>query len=78
MKKFTTYWSAVIEGKDGRPSIRRLMSIAVLGGLIRHVEKCPDNADVAAVLASLIAALLALTTWQNIKETKPINEPTEN
>lgn len=71
------YWSSVIEGSDGKPSIRRLMSIAVLFGLIRHVEKCPDNAEVAFVLASLIAALLALTTWQNLKE-KPKDQQDGN
>ena len=43
------------------------MAVAVLLGLIRHVETCPDNDGVAMVLASLIAALLTLTTWQNIK-----------
>ena len=70
MKKFTTYWSAAIEGSDGRPSIRKLMSIAVLFGLIRHIEKCPDNAELALVIVSLIVSLLGLTTWQNIQEKK--------
>jgi hypothetical protein len=70
MKKFTAYWSAAIEGSDGKLSIRRLMSIAVLFGLIRQVETCPDNAELALVLVSLIVSLLGLTTWQNIQEKK--------
>ena len=57
----------IFKGKDGEYSLRRLMAVAVLLGLIRHVETCPDNDGVAMVLASLIAALLTLTTWQNIK-----------
>jgi len=66
--KLLNYFLHMVEGKDGRLSIRRVMAFLVLGGLIRHVEKCPDNAEVAFVLASLIAALLALTTWQNLKD----------
>lgn len=68
--KFLNYILAMVEGKDGQLSIRRVMAFLVLGGLIRHVEKCPDNAEVAFVLASLIGALLALTTIQNMSEKK--------
>lgn len=68
--KFIRYILAMVEGNDGQLSIRRVMAFLVLGGLIRHVEKCPDNAEVAFVLSSLIAALLALTTWQNLQDKK--------
>lgn len=68
--KFLNYILAMVEGSDGRLSIRRVMAFLVLGGLIRHVEKCPDNSEVAFVLSSLIAALLALTTFQNIQDKK--------
>lgn len=57
----------IFQGNDGEYSLRRIMSVVVLFGLIKHVETCPDNEGVAMVLASLIAALLALTTWQNVK-----------
>ena len=50
------------------------MAVAVLLGLIRHTEKCPENAEVAFVFASLIGALLALTTIQNINDKKKGDE----
>lgn len=68
--KLINYFLAMVEGSDGKLSIRRVMAFLVLGGLIRHTEKCPENAEVAFVLASLIAALLALTTWQNLQDKK--------
>ena len=59
----------MVEGKDGGLSIRRVMAWAVLAGMIRYVE-CRENPDavVMSVYAGLIAGLLALTTWQNIKD----------
>lgn len=59
----------MVEGKDGQLSIRRVMAWAVLAGMIRYVEvhQTPD-AMVMSVYAGLIAGLLALTTYQNIKE----------
>jgi hypothetical protein len=68
--KLINYFLAMVEGSDGKLSIRRVMAFLVLFGLIRHTEKCPENAEVAFVLASLIAALLALTTWQNLQDKK--------
>ena len=68
--KFLNYFLKMVEGSDGNLSIRRVMAFLVLFGLIRHTEKCPENAEVAFVLASLIAALLALTTWQNLQDKK--------
>ena len=61
----------MVEGKDGQLSIRRVMAWAVLTGMIRYVEmrESPD-AMVMSVSAGLIAALLALTTWQNVKQEK--------
>lgn len=67
--KFIRYILAMVEGKDGQLSIRRVMAWAVLAGMIRYVEvhQTPD-AMVMSVYAGLIAGLLALTTYQNIKE----------
>jgi len=68
--KLIRYLLHMVEGKDGQLSIRRVMAFLVLFGLIRQVEKCPENAEVAFVLASLIGALLALTTIQNMQKPK--------
>lgn len=68
--KLIRYILGMVEGADGQLSIRRVMAFLVLFGLIRHTEKCPENAEVAFVLASLIAALLALTTFQNMQKNK--------
>lgn len=67
--KFANYILAMVEGNDGQLSIRRVMAWAVLAGMIRYVEvhEAPD-AMVMSVYAGLIAGLLALTTYQNIKE----------
>lgn len=67
--KFIRYILAMVEGNDGQLSIRRVMAWAVLAGMIRYVEvhEAPD-AMVMSVYAGLIAGLLALTTYQNIKE----------
>lgn len=67
--KFANYILAMVEGNDGQLSIRRVMAWAVLAGMIRYVEvhQTPD-AMVMSVYAGLIAGLLALTTYQNIKE----------
>jgi hypothetical protein len=61
----------MVEGKDGQLSIRRVMAWAVLAGMIRYVE-IQENPDamVMSVYAGLIAAMLALTTFQNIKDNK--------
>jgi hypothetical protein len=68
--KLINYFLAMVEGSDGKLSIRRVMAFLVLFGLIRQVESCPENGDVCFVLASLIAALLALTTFQNMQKPK--------
>ena len=67
--KLLNYILAMVEGNDGQLSIRRVMAWAVLAGMIRYVEvhETPD-AMVMSVYAGLIAGLLALTTYQNIKE----------
>lgn len=67
--KLINYILAMVEGNDGQLSIRRVMAWAVLAGMIRYVEvhETPD-AMVMSVYAGLIAGLLALTTYQNIKE----------
>lgn len=47
------------------------MAWAVLAGMIRYVEmKENPDAMVMSIYAGLIAGLLTLTTWQNVKENK--------
>lgn len=69
MKRLVDYILKMVEGKDGQLSIRRVMAWAVLAGMIRYVEvhENPD-AMVMSIYAGLIAALLTLTTWQNVKQ----------
>lgn len=69
MKRLVDYILKMVEGKDGQLSIRRVMAWAVLAGMIRYVEahESPD-AMVMSVYAGLIASLLTLTTWQNVKQ----------
>jgi len=69
--KLINYILHMVEGKDGQLSIRRVMAWAVLAGMIRYVEvhDTPD-AMVMSIYAGLIAGLLTLTTWQNVKENK--------
>lgn len=73
--KAINYILKMVEGADGQLSIRRVMAWAVLAGMIRYVEvhETPD-AMVMSVYAGLIAALLTLTTWQNIKQ-EPTQQP---
>ena len=72
--KLINYFLAMVEGSDGKLSIRRVMAFAVLAGMVRYAEihESPD-AMVMSVYAGLIAGLLALTTWQNLKEQPKID-----
>jgi len=67
--KLVNYILHMVEGKDGQLSIRRFMAMMTFVGLIRYVEEreTPDPMAMS-VYVGLIAALLALTTWQNSKD----------
>ena len=71
MKKLLNYLLNMVEGSDGQLSIRRFMALSTFAGMIRYVEihAAPD-AMVMSVYVGLIAALLALTTWQNSNDKK--------
>ncbi len=62
----------MLQGKDKQWSLRRVMSLLCMGGIMFHVTYCtlknqPMNDGAIASLSALIAALLGLTTWQNTK-----------
>jgi len=65
-------------GKDGKLSVRRIMASAVLWHMLvitsRVITECIDKdcldklgsySTILMIEASLVAALLTLTTWQN-------------
>ena len=63
----------MLQGKDSRWSIRRVLATFFSLGICFHVTYCtlknqPMNDGAIASMAALIAALLSLTTWQNTKQ----------
>jgi hypothetical protein len=63
----------MLQGKDNKWSIRRVLATFFSMGIFFHVTYCtfknqPMNDGAIASMAALIAALLSLTTWQNTKE----------
>lgn len=80
MKKLINYLRTIWEGKDNKPSIRRLFAIVFLAGIIRMIERsysidCDINTEALMWLCVTLLALLGLTTVQNISEYKKV--PTE-
>lgn len=55
-----------LEGKDGQLSIRRILAFAFSIDMILEFPKMTDGQT--WTFACLIAGLLGLTTWQNMKE----------
>jgi len=80
VKKLINYLRTIWEGKDNKPSIRRLFAIVFLVGIIRMIERsysidCDINTEALMWLCVTLLALLGLTTVQNISEYKKV--PTE-
>jgi len=72
MKKIINYLRPIWEDNNNEPSIRRVLALVFTAGIIRMIEysyanNCQLSADILMVLCGMIAALLALTTWQNTK-----------
>ena len=70
----------MLQGKDNRWSIRRVLATFFSLGICFHVTYCtlknqPMNDGAIASMAALIAALLSLTTWQNTKNDNSTNTP---
>jgi hypothetical protein len=77
MKKFLRYIENIWLGRDGKPSLKALMAIALVINLMVNIthavnrwdssKSMADFAMVMGVEAGLIAALLGLTTYSNIQ-----------
>lgn len=86
IKSIWNYIKVLWEGKDGKPSIRTILAIWLTYDFIRNchygIKNCLDKiAEVAMLLgieASLIAALLALKLYENIKTKINGSSETEN
>ena len=66
MKKILNYLRPIIEGEDGKPSLRRLIAIIFSIGYIRKAEMMPGTIDLLNSISTLIVLLLGLTTVQNV------------
>jgi len=71
MKKFAAEIIGMFRGSDGALSERRVFAFVILIGIIRYVEHAHpvDNAVLMTLCATMLM-LLAIITWQNIKEFK--------
>jgi len=72
IEELINYLRPIWEDNNNEPSIRRVLALIFTTGIIRMVEhsyknNCLLDANVLMVLCGMIAALLALTTWQNTK-----------
>lgn len=77
MKKVFTYIENLWIGRDGKPSLKALLAIALAVNLMANVshavnrwdssKSMADFAMVMGIEAGLIAALLGLTTYSNIQ-----------
>lgn len=79
MKKLINYLRPIWEGKDNKPSIRRIFAIAFLIGIIRMIERsytvdCEVNTEALMWLCATLTGLLGLTTFQNLSEFKKAPE----
>ncbi len=72
MKK---YWAHLIQGKDGKPSIRVTLAIYFALGVGYHVTYCTIynqtmDATVVGCLVAAVLGLLGIRSWQEIQQTK--------
>lgn len=71
MKRTVKYLRPLIEGEDAKPSLRRIIAIGFLIGMIRYVEgsmtrQCGPNSETLWAFGSLICIMLGITTMQTI------------
>ena len=71
MRRTIQYLRPLIEGEDAKPSLRRIIAIGFLIGMIRYVEhsmtqQCEPNSETLWAFGSLICIMLGITTMQNI------------
>lgn len=80
MKRIVNYLRPLIEGEDEKPSLRRLIAISFLMGMIRYVEhsvrrQCEVNDETLWAFGSLICIMLGITTMQTIVQRIKTKEP---
>lgn len=80
MKSIIQYLRPLIEGEDGKPSLRRLIAIGFLAGMVRYVEhsihgNCQLNSETLWAFGSLICIMLGITTMQTIVQRIKTNQP---
>ena len=64
----------MFRGNDNKLSERRVFALAILIGIIRYMEStCPVDNAVLMTLCGTMLMLLAIITWQNVKEFKTGN-----
>lgn len=68
--KIISYLRPIWEGKDNKPSIRRVFAIAFLIGAIKLVEKGNVDNNVLITLCGTILILLGLITYDNLQSIK--------
>lgn len=61
----------MFRGSDNKLSQRRVFALAILIGIIRYMNHtCPVDNAVLMTLCGTMLLLMAIITWQNIKELK--------
>lgn len=80
MKSAAKYLRPLIEGEDAKPSLRRVIAICFLIGMIRYVEQamhrnCELNSETLWAFGSLICIMLGITTMQTIVQRIKTKEP---
>ena len=71
MKRTIQYLRPLIEPEHAKPSLRRIIAIGFLIGMIRYVEhsmtqQCQPNSETLWAFGSLICIMLGITTMQTI------------
>ncbi len=80
MKRLATYLRPLIEGEDNKPSLRRVIAICFLTGMIRYTEhvmqqQCELNSETLWAFGSLICIMLGITTMQHIVQRIKTKQP---
>lgn len=84
LKKILNYILSPLEGKDGKPSIRRLLAVGFFYGLVRYVEKAygfekPIDSEVLWTFGWLICIMCGIVTVDNIVDRLPnLNKTKKN
>lgn len=69
------YWAHLIQGKDGKPSIRVMLAIYFALGVGYHVTYCTIynqtmDGTVTGCLVAAVLGLLGIRSWQEVQQTK--------